>query len=254
MPAGVPGTGPAVAVTPLLPAVEEPAERAQVLQIVAGVIRLVDDRGYLPGERILSEREIAERFGVGRAVVREAMAMLESMRYLKRRRGSGVFLTESPQETSLEALVISSEVGLPLSDAVNGDSFEVRRIIEGQAVRLACARRTDADLAALTAVLGDFAAVSDNLTASVYDFRFHMAILRSTGNEILVRLVHPFYILSRSRREAFFTEAERRAASHAQHVALFDAIVARDADTAAELMKNHIGRADKWFSSHASDA
>lgn len=228
-------------------------ERAQVLQIVAGVIRLVDDRGYLPGERILSEREIAERFGVGRAVVREAMAMLESMRYLSRRRGSGVFLTDSPHETSLEALVISSEVGLPLSDAVNSDSFEVRRIIEVQAIRLACRRRTETDIAALTEVLDSFAYVDDNLAASVYDFRFHMAILRCTGNDILVRLVHPFYILSRSRRETFFTRAERRADSHAQHLALFDAIVAEDAERAAELMKNHIGRVDSWFSSHPSD-
>jgi len=56
--------------------ITETQPTAQVLQIVAEIIGLVEKRGYLPGERILSEREIAERFGVGRAVVREAMAML----------------------------------------------------------------------------------------------------------------------------------------------------------------------------------
>jgi DNA-binding FadR family transcriptional regulator len=229
----------------------ETQQPAQVLQIVAEIIRLVERRGYLPGERILSEREIAERFGVGRAVVREAMAMLESMRYLERRRGSGVFLSENPDETSLEALVISSKVGLPLSNKVNEDSIEIRRIIEVQAIRLACLRRTEAALGRIKAVLDSFdMSVVDEFTASDYDFRFHTEIVRSTGNELLIRLVFPFYMLSRSRREAFFAGAEQRRTSHEQHLQLYEAVLNQDPEMAASLMNVHIGRVDKWFTDH----
>jgi DNA-binding FadR family transcriptional regulator len=224
------------------------------MQFVAAVIGLVEGRGYRPGERLLSEREMAERFGVGRAVVREAMAMLEAMRYLERRRGSGVFLSERPDETSLEALVISSKVGLPLSNKINEDSIEVRRIIEVQAVRLACLRRSEEALERLQNVLDDFdRTVIDQVTASRYDFRFHMEIVRSTENELLIRLVYPFYVLARSRRAAFFVNDEQRRTSHAQHVQVFEAVKSRDPEMAASLMNMHIGRVDAWFKDRYAD-
>lgn len=242
---------PTGATTGLVP---ENGQPAQVMHVVAEIIHLVEGRNYLPGERLLSEREIAERFGVGRAVVREAMAMLESMRYLERRRGSGVYLTENPDETSLEALVISSQVGLPLSNKVNEDSIEIRRVIEVQAIRLACLRRSDAALANIKAVLDSFDHdVVDAHTASDYDFRFHTEIVRSTGNELLIRLVYPFYLLSKSRRVAFFAGEEQRRTSHEQHIQLYEAVRNQDPEMAASLMNMHIGRVDAWFTEHMLD-
>ncbi|MFE4833710.1 FadR/GntR family transcriptional regulator [Arthrobacter sp. NPDC056691] len=226
-------------------------QKAQVLQIVAEIIQLVELRGYQPGDRIPSEREISERFNIGRSVVREAMAMLESTRYLERKRSSGVFLSDNPETTSLEALVLSTKVGLPLSDKVNTDSIEVRRIIEVQAIHLACLRRTAEALGRISAVLAGFEhTVVDAETASDYDFQFHMEIFRATDNEILSRLVQPFYILSRNRREALFASPVQRGVSHEQHLALFDAIRDQDCERAASLMGLHIGRVDDWFSQH----
>ena len=229
-------------------------EQAQVLHVVAQIISLVQDRRYLPGERILSEREIAERFGVGRAVVREAMAMLESMRFLERRRGSGVFMSRDPDATSLEALVLSARVGLPLSNKVNQDSIEVRRIIEVQAISLACDRRTDDNLSGLRAVLDEYDPVeADAISASDYDAKFHLALIRCTGNDILTRLIQPFYLMSRPRREAYFTQVDRRIASHEQHLGFFETVSARDKSAAEALMAGHIGRVDDWFHANLTD-
>lgn len=225
-----------------------PQEQAQVLQVVAQIISLVEERRYLPGERVLSEREIADRFGVGRAVVREAMAMLESMRFIERRRGSGVFMAENPDATSLETLVLAARVGLPLSNKVNQDSIEVRRIIEVQAIALACERRTDANLDRLHRILDGYdPATADAVSASAYDAAFHLGLIACAGNEILVRLVQPFYLMSRPRREAYFVDSDRRAKSHAQHLELAKLVEARDVSGAEELMSAHIGRVDDWF-------
>lgn len=231
-----------------------PAQTDQVLRVVSSIVGLVEQRAYGAGDRIPSEREFSERFGVGRAVVREATAMLEAMRYLERRRGSGLYLSADEEATSLETLVLFSSLGLPVSKKVNDDSIEVRRLIEGQAIRLACLRRQEANLERLQQILRSFDDVADARAASDYDFRFHMEIFRATGNEILVRLVHPFYIMSRQRREAFFSDEGRRSVSHAQHEEIFRAIAAQDAEMAASLMNMHIGRVDTWFHKVADGA
>jgi GntR family transcriptional repressor for pyruvate dehydrogenase complex len=77
-------------------------------------VSLIQQRGYFPGERLPSERDLAERFSVGRAAVREAVTTLESMRYVERRRGSGIFFCRKPDTASLETLVLFSDLGLPM--------------------------------------------------------------------------------------------------------------------------------------------
>lgn len=220
----------------------------QVTTVLAAIVSLIHQRAYAPGDRVPSERELTERFGVGRAVVREAMTILESMRYVERRRGSGVFLCKDEEATSLEALVLFTKVGLPLDKKANEDSIEVRRIIEVQAIQLACERRTEANLARLESILETFEdSPSFADKAPQYDYDFHLEIFRAAGNTILVRLVTPFYIMSQRRREVFFSDQKRRLNSHGQHVELIKAIRDQNSDAAAALMSAHIGRVDTYF-------
>ena len=118
----------------------------QSSRVVAGLLTLIEKRQYLPGERLPSERDLAERFSVGRATVREAVTTLESMRYIERRPGSGIFRCREPERASLEALVLFSDLGLPLDPKTNAEVIEVRRMIEVQAIGLACERRETADI------------------------------------------------------------------------------------------------------------
>ncbi len=219
-----------------------------VSRILGQIVTLIRQRGYEPGDRIPSEREFTERLGVGRAQVREAMTTLESMRYLERRRGSGVFLCKDSDATSLETLVLFSQIDLPMEPQVNEQCVEVRRIIEVQAIRLACERRSMADLAALDAVLASFED-SDSFTerAADYDYAFHLTLLKATGNDILVRVVNPFYLMSESRRHSFFATSERRITSHRQHEAIVKAVRDRDAEQAERLLAAHIGRVGDHF-------
>lgn len=220
----------------------------QVTTVLAEIVSLIHQRGYIPGDRVPSERELTDRFNVGRAVVREAMTILESMRYVERRRGSGVFLCKDGEATSLETLVLFSRVGLPLGKKVHEDSVEVRKIVEVQAIQLACARRTEDNLEQIDSILQSFENSPDFGTkAPHYDYEFHLEILRSTGNDILVRLLTPFYIMSEQRRKEFFSDPARCVISHGQHVKMAQAIKDRDPATAAVLMEAHIGRVDAYF-------
>ena len=88
-------------------------------------------------------------------------------------------------------------------------SVEVRRILEVQAVELACARRTVEDIRVLDGVLvRSKDAIEQGRSIASMDYEFHMAIFRSTQNAVFVRMVMPFYLMSRGRREAFFADLE----------------------------------------------
>lgn len=226
-----------------------PADREeQGSRVVSELVTLIERRQYLPGERLPSERDLAERFSVGRGVIREALTVLESMRYLERRPNSGLFLCRRPDATSLEALVLFSDLGLPLERKVVSQCIEVRRLIEVQATRLACVRRTDSDLKELRATHEEFhASIDDSAKVADLDYEFHMGIFRATHNDVLVRLVTPFYIMSRHRRAAFFAEKTRCQTSHIHHAKLVQAIENRDEAAAESVMAAHIGRVEEYF-------
>jgi len=228
-----------------------PVDRDKVEQssrVVAEILTLIEQRRYLPGERLPSERDLAERFAVGRATIREAVTTLESMRYLERRPGSGIFRCQEPESASLETLVLFSDLGLPVDPKTNAQALEVRRIIEVQAIGLACERREDVDLERLRKTLARFRD-DDSFAndAPQYDHDFHMDIFRATHNDILVRLVAPFYIMSKARRIVYFKDRDRRRVSHEQHLQLLGSIEKRDKKAAMEQMSAHIGRVEQYF-------
>lgn len=217
-------------------------------RVVSEMLAFIKRRGYAAGERLPSERDLAERFAASRGAVREALTKLQAMRVIERRASSGIFLGREPGSTSLEALVLSQDLGLPMDEKDIAECMEVRRMLELQAVRLACERRTDADLAVLDAILSATeASIAAGRPIDQHDYQFHMSIFRATQNDILVRVVNPFYLLSRVRRAAFFGDPARSRTSHAQHVAIVGAIRAQDQPASTELMDRHIGRVERYF-------
>lgn len=229
-------------------------ESNHVHRVVNDLVKFVRHRRYEPGERLPSERDLTERFSVGRGVIREALALLETTRYIERRRNSGIYLSSNADMVSLESLVLYAAIGIPLDQQVLLQSVEVRRIVEVQAIALACARRTDADLAAMDTILArSAAALADGQSIAELDYEFHMAIFRSTQNAVFVQMVTPFYLMSRTRRAHFFASHANGVDSHRQHVALVDAIRQQAAERASALMEGHIGRVEKHYLTKPDD-
>jgi DNA-binding FadR family transcriptional regulator len=226
----------------------EPRDDDQSIKVMTQIISFIQKRGYSPGERLPSERDLAERFQVGRGLIREALTTLETVRYLERRPNSGVFLHRLPSEMSLEALSLYSSLGLPLAKQDMNESLEVRRILEVQAVRIACERRTDDDIAALRAVLdASQKALDAGQSIATLDYEFHIGIFKATHNSIFVRIVRPFYTILIDPRKAFFKNPDNGRISHSHHVKIVDAIVARDVPRAIKMMEEHIGRVEEYY-------
>src|SRR5262245_23419483 len=178
-----------------------------------------------PGDRLPSERDLAVRLAAGRNAVREALTVLETVRIVERRPNAGFFLRSSGSQHSIEALVLSADHGIPLQPEQVADAVEMRRILEVQAVQLACERRTEADLGRLQEVLDETEReLEAGRPIGDLDTRFHLAIVAAAQNELFSRVVNSLHLMSRARREVYFQDPQQGRRSHAGHLEIFAAI------------------------------
>ena len=221
---------------------------------IAGILAYLRDRRLQPGDRLPSERDLAERLGVGRNAVREALATLVTLRIVESRPNSGIYLRHVEREGSFEALVMLTDMGAVPTPVEVAETMEVRGHLEVLAAGLACQRRTEADLARMEAVLRrteQVLAEGGNIAAA--DTEFHVALVDATHNSVLVRVLHAFYRFTGRRREAMFADTAQGRASLLDHRRLLGHIRARDAAKAQLLILRHMDRARSYWSSVLGD-
>jgi len=224
------------------------------LEKTSKLLELIRERGFKPGDKLPSERDLAGLFGMSRSAVREALIRLDTLRIVESRPKSGVYLQPYGAERSIEAMVLFAETNTPLSAAEVAQSVELRSVLESEAMRLACLRRTQSDLDDLQQILRDSAAaIARGETLAELDPRFHKAIVAATKNDVLLRFINVFYRMSRRRREIYFNEPQQSKRSHAQHLQLYGAIEARDAALGQQILRRHLKGVDAYFRMFFSD-
>ena len=218
------------------------------LDQTAKLLQLIRERGFEPGDKLPSERDLAAEFGMSRGAVREALIRLDTLRIIESRPKSGVYLRPFAAERSIEAMVLFTETDTPLSEDDVVQSVELRSVLESEAMRLACLRRTSADLERLNQILQDSAvAISRGETLAELDAEFHKAIVAATQNHVLLRFINVFYLISRKRREVYFQAKDQSRRSHAQHLQIYRAIAAQDVEGGQKILRRHIKGVDAYF-------
>jgi GntR family transcriptional repressor for pyruvate dehydrogenase complex len=191
-----------------------------------------------PGDRLPPERELTKMFGVGRSTLREATSALVRMGCLEVIQGKGTFLKKDFEPARPFAMSLSD-----LQAAVNiFDLIEIREILECNGVMLA-ARRADAgDVRRIKETLSKMkGAVQDIQSFSEYDFEFHVALSKASGNGMIhemmtwiVRKVHQEY--EKFRPKALFQMDE--AISTAEEIV--SCVVRGQEEEAARWMRDHL--------------
>jgi DNA-binding FadR family transcriptional regulator len=218
------------------------------LEQTAKLLELIRERGFEPGDKLPSERDLAALFGMSRGAVRESLIRLDTLRIVESRPKSGVYLQPYGAERSIEAMVLFAETNTPLTAAEVAQSVELRSVLESEAMRLACLRRTPEDLERLQKILRDSdAAIARGETLAEFDAVFHKAIVAATKNDVLLRFINVFYLMSRKRREIYFHEPQQSQRSHAQHLQLYRAIEAQDAERGQQILRRHLKGVDAYF-------
>lgn len=212
-------------------------------RLAALLARQVDAGALTPGDRLPTEQALADRHGVSRTVVREAVHRLKSQGLLISRQGSGVYVALAPAN---KPLAFDSQV-LESAEAV-AQIVEVRRALEGEIAALAAERASRAQIAHIRRCqLAIEAAVDQGGDGVDEDLSFHRAIADASGNPQFGRLLG---FLEQYLREAMRVtrghEAQHRDfadAVRAEHRAVVDAIASRDARAARERATGHMVQA-----------
>ena len=209
-----------------------------VSQDVLGTLLLAIDGGrWKPGDRIPPERHLAEELGVGRASLRRALAELERGGRIRRHVGQGTFVT---QDTGAE-VVTTLRIAPPPSPA---DVFELRLMIEPQVAALAALRGSAPELQRLHRIVEAGARAGDWVAWEAADAEFHTALAGAARNPLLDGVLATVNAIRAQRRwgetRAQTLNPDRQAAFVSQHRAIVAALDARDPDTAAAAMRDHL--------------
>ncbi|MFK4100293.1 FadR/GntR family transcriptional regulator [Streptomyces sp. NPDC019531] len=222
---------------------------AQIAQrIEADVIR----RGWPVGESLGSEVELRERFGVSRAVLREAVRLVEHHQVVKMRRGpnGGLFVSAPDAGPATRAMVIYLEyVGTSVTDLLHA-----RLLLEPIAAGLAADRITEDGIATLRATLVEERVHWDEPGVHSQD-PLHPVLGKLSGNpvlhlfvDVLTRLTARYAHTSRRISKAEMHSAKET--SHRAHRAVVDAVIAGDGARAQTELGAHLESVAGWIEKH----
>lgn len=187
-------------------------------------------RGEIPMGEKVSEAELSDRFGFGRAPLREALQRLEVRGLIERKPHVGARVVTLSLDTLLEL-------------------YTVREALEGMAARLAATHMSDAEIADMRLLLqGHAEAIALDQGQSYYqeegDFDFHYRIIAGSKNQRLITLLlGELYHLLRLYRYKLSTRAGRPDRAFFEHQRIVDALADRDGELAELLMRRHIAAA-----------
>ncbi len=198
---------------------------------------------FAPGEKLPSERELAEQYVVSRPVVREVLRRLQERGLIIVQPGRGSFVRELNATSgpgSLDVLVRRGDVTVR-------ELVVARQMIEVEAAALAATEHTESDGARLTTLLDAFDTADNLSTAADLDVAFHEAITVASGNTVVQIMFAAIRPLTRSMVLRSLTDREIRRVGAPVHHHVLDAILAGDAQTARDAMRHHLQLAEQLY-------
>lgn len=211
------------------------------LQVEERIRQLIKEGELAPGDQLLPERELAEKFGVSRTSVRQALALLDGMGVIEITPRDGAYVRRQSLEEAVEPL---AQVLFQARDQVD-HLFEVRQIIETQAARLAALRRAEADLQRLRELNRQYeAGLRGGDLALEANIHFHLGIVETAKNPLLSTIMCTLltaaievYAAARHRSLSNVANLLRFVNEHEQ---IIEAIAQQDPDLTAGLLTKHI--------------
>jgi GntR family transcriptional repressor for pyruvate dehydrogenase complex len=196
------------------------------------------DGSLAPGDRLPTERELGDQFGVSRTVIREAVRSLVAKGLLEVRGGSGL------RVATIDVSAVRETMGMYLrvnAEFDYGKLHEVRSLLEIEIAGLAAEHATPEDLAALEKCCDDMAAaIHDVEKVSVLDVEFHRLVAQATHNGLFVVMLDAIGDVLLDVRRATMGIRGRPARGLEHHRLILKHIVAREPEQAREAMRLHL--------------
>ncbi|MGC4944029.1 FadR/GntR family transcriptional regulator [Kribbella sp. DT2] len=210
------------------------------------LLAYIAEQGLQPGDRLPTEKGLAEILGTGRSVTREAIKVLAAVGRLAVRKGAGIYVSvPSNQDADNQVSYFQ-----PTDLAHVAMLFDHRRLIESASARLAALQARPALVHAIrTAAEASVAAAGDAEAFRLHDREFHDAVAEASGNVFLRAAVTSLRDFKEQSDRLLFAGALPGSLEVAaeQHVQIASAIAAGDGDKAATAMVQHIDTTQAQF-------
>jgi len=220
----------------------ETIRRDKVYEGVAKQIERLILKKLQPGDKLPSERELAETLGVSRSSIRDAIRSLELIGMVEPRQGAGTIV----RELSSQSLVNPLANAIKRKEELIGELLDFRKMLEPQLAARAATRASPDELGEMEEIL---ARQERKLRAGestiAEDSEFHYAIALASGNSVVLKVLDTLMDLLRDSRERSLQQEGRPQKSLAGHRRILAAIKRRDSDAAKAAMRRHIENVEK---------
>jgi GntR family transcriptional regulator, transcriptional repressor for pyruvate dehydrogenase complex len=196
-----------------------------------------------PGDRLASEKELIDQFGVSKATMREALRVLEVIGLLEIRKGiaGGAFVAEVDMRTTLHAIVNF----LHFQTVSVKEITMLRYLIEPSVAQVAAAKRTDKDIEKLQQVIG--AGIIEGDTEVSKEISFHRYLARMTENTILTLTIDMIDNLLKSMKKRIGLPPEFYGHVRDAHSIILECLVQQDGLAAKIAMANDVVRVGRYI-------
>ena len=213
-----------------------PVRRSRIYEAIVEQLQDLILRGEVTGgDRLPSERDLADRFDGSRVSVRQALAVLQAMGLIQIRSGGGVFVRERSAGVSSPAAAISADQGVPEAQ------MEVRLLVEPRTAALAALRCSPADIRRMGDAIADQRrGIATSDLGITGDVRFHLAVAGAAGNPILLQMMESVMSALMPSRAASARVVGGPLKAVQEHQVILRAIERRDPRAAERAMRSHL--------------
>ena len=189
--------------------------------------------------RLPSERDLVSALGINRSTLREKMAILEAMGFLKRSQGSGTFL-DMPKSHILQ---LTFKMALKMKYTTVEQVEATREAIEIGIAKTAAENATDEDIRAIEYFLNRLLETTDQEYGRELDHAFHMHVCAATHNPVMIMVLDSFSLSLRNvlhyKRQIMARTPKGLERTNKTHVAIFEAIRDHNPELATKAMEQH---------------
>src|SRR5579862_6076372 len=190
------------------------------------------------GDQLSAERELAQRFGVSRTAVREAVKALREKGLVEAYSGRGTFVTDGTTHAVRQSLDLMAKIGQPEGST---HLAEVRAILEPEIAALAAQRIEEPELATMREAVAVMDGAGQDPDAYIEaDLDFHLALAEGAGNPLILSLLDSIVGLLREQRLRIFRVAGGPERGQIHHKRILDAVERHDSEEARATMRAHL--------------
>lgn len=206
--------------------------------------------GMKSGDPLPSEKELAEKFGISRSAVREALRGLETLGIIEVRHGVGRFIREFNFEAILKNLPYSLQTNINTFREV----LEVRFCLESWFIAKDIHKFTEDDIKELKAILtkleNQVLNNSEEKELIETHTQLHCTLYKRSENSLLIDLIKIFATIQRNLTFLHRYKTSDRTQFVIQHKLLLEAIEKKDSELAQQRLEEHFAEARAWVESH----